>query len=74
MSANITSEPTHVPVLISTTEAASLLGCRPQTLAADRVRRGWKVPFLRVGRLVRYDRAAVLRWLAERNPAASMEA
>jgi hypothetical protein len=29
------------------------------------------VPFLRVGRAIRYDRNAVLRWLADRNPSAA---
>lgn len=55
-------------VLLTTKEAAALLRCAPLTLEIDRCRRRWGVPFLKVGRSVRYDRAAVLRWLAERNP------
>ena len=58
-----------VPVLLDTAETAALLRCSPNTLSTDRTRRRWQVPFLRVGRAIRYDRAAVLRWLAERNPA-----
>jgi len=69
MPATITPEPTGVPVLLNTPETATLLHCSPKTLALDRVRRRWRVPFVRVGRCVRYDRAAVLRWLADRNPA-----
>ncbi len=57
------------PVLLTTIEAAALLRCAPATLDLDRVRRRWRVPFLRVGRSIRYDRNAVLRWLADRNPA-----
>ncbi len=56
-------------VLLDTNETAALLRCSPKTLCLDRVRRRWKVPFLRVGRSIRYDRAAVLAWLAARNPA-----
>jgi excisionase family DNA binding protein len=62
------TEATPAPVLLTTREAADLLRCAHTTLALDRVRRRWKVPFLRVGRLIRYDRAAVLRWMADRNP------
>ena len=64
----LTPEPAAPPVLLTTHEAAALLRCAPATLEIDRVRRRWKVPFLRVGRSIRYDRAAVLRWLADRNP------
>jgi hypothetical protein len=64
---------TVVPVLLDTKETAALLRCSPRTLAIDRVRRRWRVPFLKVGRCVRYDRSAVLGWLASRNPAESVE-
>ena len=60
--------PPDLPVLLTTPEAAALLRCSPKTLTADRCRRRWKVPFLHVGRSVKYDRAAVLSWLADRNP------
>jgi excisionase family DNA binding protein len=72
MALNLTSELT-APVLLTTEQAAALLHCSPKTIALDRVRRRWKVPFLKVGRLCRYDRAAVLRWLADQNPSARME-
>jgi len=73
MPATITTETAVVPVLLDTIETAALLRCSPKTLALDRVRRRWKVPFLRVGRCVRYDRSAVLGWLADRNPSAVLE-
>jgi len=68
MPATLTPEPAALPVLLDTREAAALLRCSPKTLALDRVRRRWCVPVMKVGRLCRYDRAAVLRWLADRNP------
>ena len=61
------------PVLLTTEQAAGLLTCSPSTLSSDRTRRRWCVPFLRVGRAIRYDRAAVLKWLADRNPVAVVE-
>lgn len=69
MSTPSTPDQTAVPVLLDTREAAALLRCSPKTLEVDRCRRRWRVPFLRVGSAIRYDRAAVLRWLADRNPA-----
>lgn len=66
------NQPNPVPQtgleLLTTIETAALLSCSPKTLEADRVRKRWRVPFLRVGRAIRYDQAAVLRWLADRNP------
>ncbi len=56
-----------VPVFIDTKECAVLLHCSPKSLEMDRCRRRWQVPFLRRGRSVIYDRAAVLKWLADHN-------
>ncbi len=68
------SKPEQIlPVLLTTEGAAALLTCSPKTLEVDRVRRRWRVPFLRVGRSIRYDQAAVLRWLASRNPSEMVE-
>lgn len=61
------------PVYLTTAETAALLRCSPATLEVDRCRRRWCVPFLRLGRAIRYDRAAVLRWLTDRNPSEPME-
>jgi len=65
---NSVSEASSALVLLTTDETAQLLRCSPATLSVDRARKRWRVPFLRVGRAIRYDRAAVLRWLADRNP------
>ena len=59
--------------LLTTNEAAAFLGCSPKTLEADRCRRRWNIPYLKVGKAVRYDRDAVLRWLRDRNPDAIIE-
>ena len=48
---------------LSTEEAARFLGCSPATLNADRCRRRWGVPFLRLGRRIVYDAAALRAWL-----------
>ena len=61
----------NLPILLTTSETAALLRCSPATLEVDRVRRRWNVPYLNVGRSIRYDRAAVLAWLADQNPAKS---
>jgi hypothetical protein len=74
MAAMLTPEPTAPPVFLNTCETAALLRCSPKTLALDRVRRRWRVPFLKLGgRRVVYERSAVLRWLADRNPSARLE-
>lgn len=55
-----------VDPLLTTEEAAALITCAPATLDLDRCRRRWKVPFIKVGRLVRYRRSEVLAWLEAR--------
>ena len=72
MPASLIHDPAAL-VLLDTVETANLLHCSAKTLSLDRVRRRWKVPYLKIGRKVVYDRAAVLRWLAVRNPAAVTE-
>ena len=68
-----TPDQAAVLVLLDTRETAALLHCSPKTLEVDRCRRRWRVPYLYVGSAIRYDRAAVLRWLADRNPSALLE-
>jgi len=69
----ITPVPVSVPVLLTTNEAASILRCAPKTLEQDRCRRRWNVPFVRVGRSIKYDQSAVLKWLADQNPSVGQE-
>ena len=59
--------------LLTTKQTAELLGVSPGSLAVDRCRARWRIPYLKVGKAVRYDRDAVLRWLRDRNPDAIIE-
>ena len=43
--------------LLNDNRAAELLGIRPQTLAAWRSNGRYKLPFVRIGRCVRYKRS-----------------
>jgi excisionase family DNA binding protein len=54
------------PQILTTEQAAKLLGVRPQTLMNWRSTRRQRVPFIRVGRAVRYRRADVEAWLTKR--------
>jgi excisionase family DNA binding protein len=59
--------------LISTREAASLLGVRAATLKRWRQRtckNGQKIKYLRFGRSIRYRESDVLTWIASRPEAA----
>ena len=58
-----------MPVFLTTAETAAFLRVSPATLAVDRCRRRWRVPFIKIGGRVVYDRNAVLRWIADRSNA-----
>ena len=49
--------------LLTTDEVALLVGAKPQTLSIWRCTRARNIPFVRVGRLVRYREQDVLDWL-----------
>ena len=52
--------------LISPDEVAEILGVATQTLAIWRCARRYGLPFVRVGRLIRYRKADVEAWLTAR--------
>ncbi len=52
--------------LLSEHEAAELLTCSPGTLSVWRSTGRYNLPFLKVGRMVRYRRADLLTWLENR--------
>jgi excisionase family DNA binding protein len=54
------------PEFLSTLEAAEYVGTRPHTLEVWRASGRYKIPFVKVGRLVRYRRADLDAWLASR--------
>ena len=52
--------------LLSEHEAAELLTCSPGTLSVWRSTGRYNLPFLKVGRMVRYRRSDLLAWLENR--------
>ena len=57
---------TAVEKLLNDDQAADLLGIRPQTLAVWRMTGRHSLPFVRVGRAVRYRMSDLLAWLDSR--------
>jgi excisionase family DNA binding protein len=55
--------------LLSEQEAAELLTVSPGTLSVWRSTGRYNLPFLKVGRMVRYRRADLLAWLENRTRA-----
>jgi excisionase family DNA binding protein len=49
--------------LLTTAEAAALLDVSPQTLEVWRCTKRYPLPFLKIGRNVRYQRAAILAFI-----------
>lgn len=56
---------------LSTTDAAQFLGVSVGTLEVWRCRKRYAIPFIKVGRLVRYRRSALERWLESRTVSGS---
>ena len=54
------------PDLFSTPEAADYIGARPHSLEIWRASGRYRIPFVKVGRLVKYRRADLDAWLASR--------
>lgn len=52
--------------LLSTEEAAEYLGTKPHTLEIWRAVGRYGIPYIKVGRLVKYRRADLDAWLASR--------
>jgi hypothetical protein len=53
-----------LPDLLTTLQAAELIGVKPNTLPADRCgRRTFNIGFVRCGRLIRYPKLEVGKWL-----------
>lgn len=55
---------------LTTEEAAALLGVLPETLASWRCLGRYNLPYIKVGRAVRYDRRDIDAWLASRRTTA----
>lgn len=54
------------PDFLTTPEAAEYLGTRPHTLEVWRTSGRHRIPFVKVGRLVKYRRADLDAWLRSR--------
>ena len=51
--------------LLSSSEAAAVLGCKPDTLPVWRCRNSPSIPYHRIGKLVRYSRKDLDEFLAK---------
>ena len=54
------------PVLFTRDQAAEYLGVAPQTLAIWAMNGRYSLPFIRVGRLCKYRRSDLDKWLQRR--------
>ena len=52
--------------LLNTEQAADYIGTQPQTLENWRCNKRYGLPYLKIGRLVRYRRADLDAWLSDR--------
>lgn len=54
------------PQVLNESQAAEFLGVKPQTLSVWRSTGRYDLPFVRVGRLIRYRRTDLEAWLESR--------
>lgn len=64
--AAVAAPATAFPERMDSKQAGVYLGLSRATLEVDRCRRRLRVPYLKVGKRVLYERAALDRWLAQR--------
>lgn len=62
----VVDQPSKVGTLLTTNEAAYLLLLSPKTLDKDRCTRELGIPFVKIGRSVRYRRSDLEKFIAER--------
>ena len=55
------------PELLTADQAAEYIGVKPQTLAIWRSTGRYSLPFLKVGRLIKYRRENLEKWLESRS-------
>jgi len=56
----------EAPKFLTPEEAAAYLGCKPQTLSVWRCTKRYPLPFVRIGRLVKYRVEDLDKWIARR--------
>ena len=59
--------------LLDSKQAAAYLNCQPQTLMLWRCTGRYNLPFVKIGRLARYKRSDLDRFIASRTVGASAE-
>ena len=64
----------HAPDLLDEKAAAELLTVTPGTLSVWRSTGRYQIPFIKVGRNVRYSRPDLIAWLASRTRASGASA
>ena len=52
--------------LLDTIQAAAEIGVEPSTMEVWRCTKRYEIPYIKIGRMVRYRRSALLRWLESR--------
>lgn len=58
-----TAKPTpNLPDLLTPEQAAQFLGLSPRTLSVWRCTGRWNLPFVKIGRTVRYNRDTLIAW------------
>ena len=71
---SIATLPVASSALMTSEEAAAYIGVKPQTISVWRTAGRYALPFVKVGRLVRYRKADLDRWLASRTATSSSAA
>ncbi len=66
IAATLGTDPNHLPALLTTQQAAHVLGVKPATLQNWRSLGRHDLPFVRVGRLPRYRTSDLADWIAGR--------
>ena len=66
METSMSNTPAEKDDLLSTQDAAVLLDVSPQTLEVWRCTKRYPLPYVKVGRNVRYARSAILAFIASR--------
>ncbi len=56
----------EIPKLLTENETAAFLGAAPDTLAVWRCTRRYSLPYIKIGRLVRYRESDVIAFLESR--------
>lgn len=69
----VANRPPQVPEYLTPKQTSETIGVQLQTLAAWRSSGRYGLPFVRVGRLIRYRRSDVQAWLESRRVAGAVD-